>query len=72
MNCLIVKKTPLKGFLACLTFCEKKLRLIDLHKRTIPGSAPILSIRSIDPCQYFWFEETYIIELYQCEISAKL
>ena len=35
-------KTPLKRFLACLTFHRKEVRLRHLHKRTNPGSAPAL------------------------------
>ena len=33
-------RTPLKRFLACLTFHRKEKRLRHLHKRTNPGSAP--------------------------------
>ena len=33
-------RTPLKRFLACLTFHRKEIRLRHLHKRTNPGSAP--------------------------------
>ena len=33
-------RTSLKGFLACLTFYRKEMRLCYLHKRTNPGSAP--------------------------------
>ena len=32
-------KTPLKRFLACLTFHRKEIRLYHLHKRTNPGCA---------------------------------
>ena len=38
-NCLIVR-TPLKRFLACLTFHRKEIGLRHLHKRTNPGSTP--------------------------------
>ena len=36
-DCLL---TPLKLFLACLTFHRKEIRLRHLHKRTNPGSSP--------------------------------
>ena len=33
-------QTPLKPFLACLTFHRKEKQLHHLHQRTNPGSAP--------------------------------
>ena len=33
-------KTPLKHFLACLTFQRKEIRLRHLHKKMNPASAP--------------------------------
>ena len=33
-------KTPLKHFLACLTFQRKEIRLCHLHKKMNPASAP--------------------------------
>ena len=40
LDCL---RTPLKRFLACLTFHRKEIRLRHLHKRSNPGSAPVTS-----------------------------
>ena len=37
-------RTPLKRFLACLTFHRKEIGLRHLHKRTNPGSAPAIII----------------------------
>ena len=40
-NCM---RPLLKGFLACLTFHRKEIRLRHLHKRTNPESAPVCNI----------------------------
>ena len=39
-------RTPLKRFLACLTFHRKKIRLRHLHKRTSTESAPVIVMRT--------------------------
>ena len=45
-------KTPLRRFLACLTFHRKEILLCHLHKRTNPGSAPAKET----PSQVFFYD----------------